>query len=216
MIRVMGGARISLEGPDASGKTTQIKRLVAALEAEGIRVEATREPRGTALGQALFSLHDLEPVPLAELMLMLAQRAQHVATVVRPRLDEGCVVLCDRFIDASVVYQGYGRGLAPPLVRALNYLVTDGLTPALTFVLDIPPSVAAERLQRRRKDRFEREAEAFHARVREGYRALVAREPRMRLVDGTQSPEAVTRMILDAILAFLRTPSQIDPAARPA
>src|SRR5438128_9589451 len=128
------GVLITFEGPDGSGKSTQLERLAERLRAAGVAVELTREPKGTALGGAIFGLHGLRPEPLAELFLMLAQRAQHVAEKIRPWLDTGRVVLCDRFIDASVAYQGYGRGLNLRLVQILDAHAAAGIVPDLTLL----------------------------------------------------------------------------------
>src|SRR5438552_3472974 len=131
------GVLITFEGPDGSGKSTQIERLAERLRAASVAVELTREPKGTALGEAIFGLHSLRPEPLAELFLMLAQRAQHVAEKIRPWLDVGRVVLCDRFIDASVAYQGDGRGLGSRLVQTLNAHAAGDMVPDLTLLLDV-------------------------------------------------------------------------------
>src|SRR5438034_3280343 len=132
------GVLITFEGPDGSGKSTQIERLAECLRAASVAVELAREPKGTALGEAIFGLHGLRPEPLAELFLMLAQRAQHVAEKIRPWLEAGRVVLCDRFIDASVAYQGYGRGLGSCLVQTLNAHAAGHIAPHLTRI-DAPP-----------------------------------------------------------------------------
>src|SRR5438876_368952 len=159
------GVLITFEGPDGSGKSTQMERLGERLRGAGLAVELTREPKGTTLGEAIFGLHSLRPEPLAELFLMLAQRAQHVAEKIRPWLDSGRVVLCDRFVDASVTYQGYGRGLGSCLVQTLNAHAAGDMVPDLTLLLDVPPEVGFARIGDRRVDRFECEGPEFHERV---------------------------------------------------
>src|SRR5436309_14182197 len=156
------GVLITFEGPDGSGKSTQMARLGERLRAAGLAVELTREPNGTTLGHEIFALHRLRPEPLAELFLMLAQRAQHVGEKIRPWLDAGRVVLSDRFIDASVAYQGYGRGLGSRLVQTLNAHAVGYMVPDLTLLLDVPPDVGFARIGDRRFDRFEREAPELH------------------------------------------------------
>jgi len=197
------GVLITFEGPDGSGKSTQIERLAERLRAASVAVELTREPKGTALGEAIFGLHGLRPEPLAELFLMLAQRAQHVAEKIRPWLEAGRVVLCDRFIDASVAYQGYGRGLGSCMVQTLNAHATGHIVPDLTLLLDVPPHVGLGRIGDRRGDRFERENHEFHERVRQGYLALMRRSPRFRRIDAARAVDAVAADIADVVLGFL-------------
>src|SRR3989442_1491778 len=156
------GVLITFEGPDGSGKSTQLEQLGERLRGAGVAVELTREPKGTALGEAIFGLHSLRPEPLAELFLMLAQRAQHVAEKIRPWLDSGRVVLCDRFVDANVTYQGYGRGLGSCMVQTLNAHAAGQTVPDLTLFLDVPPDVGFARIAGRRFDCFEREGPSFH------------------------------------------------------
>jgi dTMP kinase len=197
------GVLITFEGPDGSGKSTQIARLGERLRAAGRAVELTREPLGTALGEAIFGLHSFRPEPLAELFLMLAQRAQHVAEKIRPWLNAGRVVLCDRFVDASVAYQGYGRGLGACLVQTLNAHAAGRIVPDLTLYLDVSPEVAFARIGGRRSDRFEREGREFHERVRQGYLALMHTESRFRRIDATRAIDAVAANIGDVVLGFL-------------
>lgn len=203
----MRGVLITFEGVEGSGKTTQMLRLDRWLAAQGYRVERTAEPDGTALGAAvrrLFARVDLAPAPLTELFLFLAARRQHVVEKLRPWLARGRVVLCDRYVDATVAYQGYGRGLPLDLIRELNLRATEGLLPDLTLVLDLPPEVGLRRLGRRR-DRFERESLAFHRRVRRGYRAIHEAEPkRVRLVRADRPPAVVAAEIVRIVDEHLR------------
>lgn len=209
------GALISFEGVDGSGKSTQIERLGARLRTAGVAVELTREPKGTALGEAIFGLHSLHPTPLAELFLMLAQRAQHVAEKILPWLDAGRVVLCDRFFDASVAYQGCGRGLGVRLVQTLNAHAVGHIVPDLTLLLDVPPEVSLARIGGRRRDRFEREDPEFHERVRQGYIALIRRSPRFRRIDAAGTVDAVAGDIADVVLRFLAARERLPLAVRP-
>ena len=176
----MRGALITIEGIEGSGKTTQRLMLAEWLRGRGYRVRETREPDGTALGEmvrAIFETDGPPPSPLAEVFLFLAARQQHVAEVVRPALARGEVVLSDRYADATLAYQGYGRGVDRRLIRELNALATDSLRPDLTLLLDLPAEVGLERLAGRRLDAFERMDPAFHARVRQGYLEIALEEP---------------------------------------
>src|SRR5262252_8658466 len=145
----MRGKFITLEGVDGSGKTTQLRLLEGALRGQGVDCLSTFEPGGTTLGrqirQALLRVSDQKVEPLAELLLFAAARAQHVSELISPALESGQVVLCDRFIDATIAYQGYGRGIDLELINRLNQLATGGLKPDLTVVLDIPVATGLER-----------------------------------------------------------------------
>lgn len=191
----MGGVLITFEGVEGSGKTTQLRRLERWLVARGHRVERTREPDGTELGRAvrrLFERPGLRLGPLAEVFLFLAARRQHVDDRIRPWLARGRLVLCDRYTDATVAYQGYGRGADPDLIRELNLAATGGLQPDLTLLFDLDPAEGLRRIGRRRRDRFERLGLAFHRRVRRGYLEIQRAEPkRVRRVDAAAAPAAV-------------------------
>jgi len=147
---------------------------------------------------------------------MLAQRAQHVAEQIRPWLDARRVVLCDRFIDASVAYQGYGRSLGPSVVQTLNAHAAGLIVPDLTLFLDVPPDVGFTRIGGRRFDRFEREGPEFHERVRQGYLALLRTEPRFRRIDATRDIDAVAADIAKVVLAFLAARERFSLAMRSA
>ncbi len=205
------GLFITIEGIDGSGKTTQAGRLVVWLREQGHAVTATREPGGTEVGSRLRDIL-LDPAhgitPEAELFLYLSDRALHVAEVVRPALEEGRVVVCERHADSTLAYQGYGRGMDMALLRRLNGMATGGLAPDLTLVLDMPPADA--RLDAARLDRLESEGSQFAAKVAAGFRELAKAEPeRIRLIDGTQSVEAVHREIAALVRDLLgsRPPS---------
>jgi len=169
---------VTFEGIDGSGKTTQAELLRDRLEADGHEVVLTREPGGTALGERIreLVLHGEDMTPWAEALLYAASRAQHVAEVVRPALERGAWVVCDRYIDSSVAYQGVGRGLGLDRVLELNLAAVGGLVPDRTFLLELAVSDLPDRLAGDH-DRLEREADDFHARVAGGYRTLAARFP---------------------------------------
>lgn len=173
------GAFIAFEGGEASGKTTQSARLAARLAGTGRRVVRTREPGGTPAAEAIRALV-LDPAfagldPRAEALLFAAARAEHAARVIRPAVARGDIVVCDRYIDSSVAYQGIGRGLGADQVRDLSWWATSGLAPDLTIVLDADPAVALARIGQR--DRLEAEPLAYHARVRQAFADLAAADP---------------------------------------
>lgn len=193
----MPGFFITFEGGEGSGKTTQLKALQSRLRSLHADAIQTRDPGGTAIGnqvrELLLNRENVQMAALSELFLYEASRAQLVHEVIRPALAAGRIVLCDRFTDSTVAYQGYGRGLDLDLVERLNALAADGLRPDLTFLLDLDPAVGlarvAERLAqpRQRRDRLEAEVLEFHHRVRAGYRTLAARQPeRVVILDATQ------------------------------
>jgi dTMP kinase len=182
------GLFITLEGGEGSGKSTVAAELARRLEAEGRAVTLTEEPGGTELGRHFWAyLRGAgEPLsPLAELLLFEAARAQHVDRVIRPALDAGRVVVCDRFIDSSVAYQGYGRGLGSALVESLNEIATGGLRPGITLLLDVPVETGLRRARSledgdgaaKTRDSIGGEAASFHQRVRDGFLAIATSEP---------------------------------------
>ena len=203
---------ISLEGMEGSGKSTVLKRLHAWLEAQGHEVVLTREPGGSELGKNLRALLlDVENTHItseAELFMYLADRAQHVAEVIKPALAEGKVVLCDRYADSTVVYQGYGRGLDPNLLHSFNDVATTGLWPDVTLLLDVDPEIGLRRaLSRniekgltREEGRFEAEAMDFHTRVREGYLTWAAVNfKRFATVDASKTPDEVYEQVIASV-----------------
>lgn len=196
---------VTFEGGDGSGKTTLIDRLKSYFEEEGHSVIATREPGGSRLGELLrdLLLNHEQNVTIgskAELFLFLAARAQHVEEVISPALLEDKIVLCDRFTDSSIAYQGYARGLGMENVSALSAFATDELLPDLTFFLDISPEVALQRVgkERQRKlDKIEREERQFHAKVREAFLQIAKENPsRVKILDATEPKELVFRKAL--------------------
>jgi dTMP kinase len=201
------GLFVTLEGPDGSGKTSQAARLGAALEAEGRDVVLLREPGGTALGERLRELllhrEDMPIDPLADALLFNAARAQLVAEVIRPALAAGRTVLCARFADSTLAYQGYGAGVDLDGLKALAAIATAGIRPDLTILLDVPAETGLNRKRRGRGalTRFESRADlAFHRRVRDGFLRLARAEPeRWRVVDATRPRSVVAAAILDAV-----------------
>jgi len=199
------GVLITFEGVEGSGKTTQMLRLERWLKRRGHRVERTAEPDGTALGVGVRRLFDLAPQPLTEVFLFMAARRQHVAEKIGPWLKRGRIVLCDRYTDATVAYQGYGRGVDRDLIRELNVQATGGVLPDLTLLFDISPAVGLRRIRGRKLDHFEREALAFHRRVRRGYLEILRAEPkRVRLIRAARPPETVTAQVIETVEEFFR------------
>jgi dTMP kinase len=188
------GRFITFEGIDGAGKSTQIDAVAAALRSRGLPIVLTREPGGTALGEALRDLILNQPMTAeTETLLLFAARAEHLARVIRPALAAGQWVLCDRFTDATYAYQAGGRGVAQERIAALERWVHADLQPDLTLLFDVPPDVAAGRLARTRAaDRFEAEEIGFFQAVRREYLARAEQEPaRFFVVDGTRPPEAL-------------------------
>jgi dTMP kinase len=212
----MQGMFITFEGIEGSGKSTQIVMLANHLSAQGRQVTLTREPGGTAIGdQVRKILLDPENTaldPKAELLLYAAGRAQHLAELIAPELGEGKIVLCDRFSDATLAYQGYGRGLDRAMIRSLDRIVTNGLRPDLTVLLDIDAKAGLARARGRNQRsgleaeaRFENEKLAFHQRVREGYLELAREEPgRFRVIDALPEPETIQDRLLKIVDEALR------------
>jgi dTMP kinase len=209
---VSKGRLISFEGLDGAGKTTQMDLLERWLQARGVPYVRTREPGGTPLGveirRLLLNRPDLAIVPLAEAFLFQADRAQHFATLVIPALCEGKLVISDRCFDASIAYQGYARGVGVELVEQLSMLATQGYKPDLTILLDLDPSEVHRRTDttsdqsgtREEPTRFDAEAEDFHRRVQEGFRALARAHPeRIKVVDASRSAEEIHQEIVELV-----------------
>ncbi len=192
---------VSFEGLDGSGKTTQVERLRATLEADGREVVTAREPGGTPLGEGIreLVLHGDEMTPWAEALLYAAARAELVAELVAPALERGAHVILDRYLDSSVAYQGVGRGLGLEEVLELNLLAVGGLLPDRTFVLVVEPAAAGERVGGS-PDRIERAGLDFHARVAAGYERLAALHPeRVVLLDGSLPPDEIAERVHDEL-----------------
>ncbi len=206
----MRGTFITFEGPEGSGKTTQLRLLAPWLSAQGIDSILTREPGGTRISEAVRSvLHDPDHIEMTaetEILLYSAARAQLVAQVIRPALEAGTVVLCDRYYDSTYAYQGYGRGLPMEALRLITAFATRGLVPDLTLYLDVSPEIGLQRRQDggEEMNRLDRETLDFHRRVREGYHALMREEPlRWRFVDAAGGVDdvqsALRRMVIERL-----------------
>ena len=207
------GRFITLEGVEGSGKTTQVKLVADVLRTRGRRVTVTREPGGTRAGEAIRAIFLDPAVSLSvatELLLVLADRAQHVREKLRPAVAAGEIVISDRYSDSTVAYQGYGRGVDLKLLGDLNNLATEGMRPDATFVLDCDVETGLARTRARSRggshapDRFEGEVIEFHRRVREGFLAIARDEPdRVTVLDATENIESITMRIADAIDALM-------------
>ena len=196
----MKGKFITIEGPDGAGKTTQVRKISDYLKSKGVNVLVTREPGGTALGEklreVLLTSEGESPVPEAEALIYAASRAQLVKKVIEPALDDGFIILCDRFVDSSLAYQGWARGLGIEKLADINGWFLKGVWPDLTIVLDIDPAQSLKRISGK-KDRLESEALEFHRKVREGFLKLSEIYPdRIKVVDASQSPHEIFKTIL--------------------
>lgn len=195
---------ITLEGPEGAGKSTLLQRLKSELEAANHEVVTTREPGSGEFGQAIRKLLlEGEAIPaLSELFLFLADRSNHVQSVIQPALDAGKIVLCDRHADSTIVYQGYARGLDLPFLREANLQATQGLRPELILLLDLDPQVGLSR--QTAQDRLDLESLDFHQKVRAGFLQEAKREPnRWHKINAAQSPEEVFQEAWTAISAKL-------------
>lgn len=198
----MKGKFITFEGGEGCGKSTQVRRLKSALEAEGVEVVLTREPGGTWLSEKIRTLikdqDEDPPCDRAELLLFLAARAQLVKAVIRPALERGAYVISDRFSDSTIAYQGYGRGLPLKFINLANEFACEELKPDITFLLQVTPAVAAARMAGREQatnttaDRIERAGDDFHARLRQGFDQLAAFEPnRIHRIDANGTVDEI-------------------------
>jgi dTMP kinase len=199
------GIFITFDGVEGAGKTTQAQLLADAL---GPDVVLTREPGGTPIAERIrdIFLSSNDITPMSELLLIAAARAQHVAELIRPALAANQIVICDRFIDASVAYQGYRGGIDLELIHQLNRTATGGLMPDLTFVLDLPPEIGIQRQQdgATHRNRLDREPLESHRKVREGYLFAAKSDPRrVKVIDAAQSPDAVHAVVLNEYQAYL-------------
>jgi len=195
---------VTLEGIEGSGKSTLLAGMLERMRAGGLDVLATREPGGTPVGDAIRAVvlkPGLHVEPLTEALLMNASRAALVSDVVRPALAAGQIVLCDRYYDSTLAYQGYGRGLDLTMLRGMCAAATGGLDPDLTLILDISPEVSRERVESRpdANDRLDNETVAFFTRARAGFLELAMREPRMHVLDATKPAGA----LIDEAMALL-------------
>ena len=208
----MAGAFITFEGIDGCGKSTQLRLLASELRVRQLDVVTTREPGGTTLGQKLrAALLDVQEQvdPLAELLVFAADRAQHVRSLLRPSLGANKIVLSDRYADATVAYQGAGRGFPPHLIEEIVQLATEGLQPDLTLLFDLTVPESAVRTRKRfeakHSDRLDSEDAAFHTRVRDGYVAIAKANPdRVRLIDARGSAQETHALVMDIVIPFLK------------
>lgn len=199
---MMQGLFITFEGPDGCGKTTQMKLLAEYLEKKGEEVVLTREPGGKGLGEKVREIllnYDGEVSDRCESFLFLADRAQNIDIIVNPAVKAGKIVLCDRHIDSTVAYQGYGRGLDIERINMLNNLATNGKKPDLTFVFDVDVETSMKRVGKE-KDRMESAGVEFHNRVRQGYLELAKQEPqRIKVIDATKSIEEIHDEVINIL-----------------
>jgi len=207
---------ITLEGIEGSGKTTQIGRLAKFLGERGVECVMTRQPGGTLIGENIRAIL-LDPAstalePMTELLLYLADRCQHIYELIRPCLDAGKAVVCDRYFDATVVYQGFARGLNIELIQKLHQILFDDLKPDMTLLLDLAPEVGLKRAWQQlnngqrsgHESRFEAETLAFHEKVRAGYLELARLEPeRFQIINAAQSQDQVFTAISKIVASFL-------------
>ncbi|WP_345797927.1 dTMP kinase [Castellaniella sp. MT123] len=212
------GCFITLEGLDGAGKSTHLDWMAGWLRRAGLDLLCTREPGGTPLGESLRELVLHQSMDLrTETLLMFAARNEHWRTVIRPALDQGRWVLCDRYTDASFAYQGGGRELGPEPIRILEDWVQQGQGPDCTFLFDVPLAVARQRLQQGREsaDRFEREGAAFFERTRQAYHARVAADPaRFHVIDAQRGIADIRATLEEALQALLRAHHDRTPATR--
>ncbi|NOQ52580.1 MAG: dTMP kinase [Desulfuromonadaceae bacterium] len=211
---------ITFEGIEGSGKTTQIRFLAKHLQQQGIEVLRTREPGGCPIADQirgiLLNPANAAMIPQTELLLYAAARAQHIEEIVQPALQSGRMVLCDRFTDATLAYQGAGRGLDPALIKRLNLLTAGGCHPDLTLLLDLPVEIGISRATHREEaqqdsseGRFEREQLEFHQRIRRAYLSMAAAEPqRIRVIDAEQTPQQIAQQVAAIIDPFLPADSE--------
>lgn len=208
------GVLITFEGGEGSGKSVQVEILANHLREKGCEVVVTREPGGTRIGEHIRNItHDPENVdldPKTEAYLMAAARAQHVAEVINPALKQRKIVICDRFLDSSIVYQGYGRGLGEQTIITLNQLAVGGIIPDLTILLDISVSEGLSRRHNGRKkiDRLDLQQRDFYERIRQGYQKIALKEPRIYVISGTKSIEEIAKLIWDKVKKLLKLKKQ--------
>ncbi len=200
------GVLITFEGPEGSGKSTQVALLAQELEKRNFKVLCTREPGGTALGEEVrkILLNKVEKMePLSELFLYAAARFQHTVERIKPALEKGQVIICDRYLDSSIAYQAYGRGLDLQTVEMVNNLATDLIKPDITILLDLDPEEGLGRFKGRELDRMEKENLLFHRRVRQGYLELGNREERFLVFEADLDERELHSLILSKVLYYL-------------
>lgn len=210
----MKGLFITFEGPDGAGKTTQLERLATFLDSKNVDILRTREPGGTKISDQIrhIILHPdhREMVAETEILLYAASRTQHVNEKIKPALEAGKIVLCDRFVDASMAYQGYGLGFGEKVIQEVNHLATGGLTPDRTYLIDLSPEEGRARMGTRRQsefgpdlDRIEQKELNYHRQVRQGFHQLAKQHDRILLIDGSQNMEQIHEVIIKDITTWL-------------
>jgi len=217
----MAGLFITFEGIDSCGKTTQARRLASYLRKMGFCVLLTREPGGDRISEKirriLLSKTNSEMTDLTELLLYEASRSQLTERIILPALKQGKIVVCDRYADSSLAYQGYGRSLKKIMVKDLNHIATSGLVPDLTILIDVPVriSLSRKRKEKTKKDRLEKERLEFHQRIREGF-LTIARQNRSRVkvVDGREDIDRTWRKVKKAVDSFLSRPEKSSKKSR--
>lgn len=211
----MKGLFVSFEGIEGTGKTIQSKLLYEHFKKTGYTVILTEEPGGTKIGlkirEVLLSVENKEITPVTELLLYNASRAQHIKEVILPALNKGGIVITDRFSDSTVAYQGYGRGIDLKLIDSLERMVTEGLKPDITLLIDLDAETGLLRNKGINKtDRLELEDLKFHKKVRDGYLQIAAREPeRIKLIDGSGSIEEIQRKIIDIVTSCIKSRGKV-------
>jgi len=221
---IMAGIFITLEGIECCGKSTQTLLLVEYLKKKGYDVIHTREPGGTVIGESirkiLLNIDHSAMNNLTEILLYLASRVQHIHEVIQPALLSNKIVICDRFMDATLAYQGYARGIDIPLIQKLHELVIENISPDITIVLDIMPEQGSSRATGKKLDRIEQENIEFHNKVRHGYLQIAGLEPnRVKLIDGSRGIDEVHQMICDCVdktlLYRYRADTEVCPYGSP-
>lgn len=205
------GLFITLEGPEGSGKSTQLQSLSTALCRAGYSVVQTREPGGTSIAEAIRQILLLSPshetiTPQTETLLILAARNQHVTHLIEPALRRGAIVLCDRFFDSTLAYQGFARGLDLAWLRSVNHVATKGLKPDLTLLLDVPVMVglSRRRMDRGKQNRLDHESQRFHRRVRKGFLKLAGQSPRrIKVIDADRPPDEIRAELESLVLSWV-------------
>lgn len=212
----MRGIFVTFEGIEGCGKTTQAKKLTNYLRKRGFNVLETREAGGTEIGEKIREiLHDTRNTkmdPMTEVFLFEAARRQHIIEIIKPSLDRGEIVICDRFMDATIAYQGYGRSLRKSILKKLNSLATDNIVPHITFLLDMEVNTGLKRAEKRRNtlnfpfiiDRYEAENLRFHESIRQGYLKIAKKEPeRFIILDANQDIESIHSIIIEKLEKFI-------------
>lgn len=212
---MLRGLFVTFEGPDGSGKSTQLQYLAKYLQQQNYDIVTTREPGGTSISdqirKVILDPEHQEMAAQTEILLYAASRAQHVQEKIKPALERGQLVLCDRFVDASIAYQGFGLGYGEEVIRQINSFATGGLVPDRTYMIDLAPEEGRRRMEARRStefkqglDRIEQKDLEYHARVREGFQLLAREHSRIMLIQGDQSIEAIHQIILEDLKNLLQ------------